>query len=513
MLLPVLLAGFPYVLSDNVKFAEQFLKSGAIPAGSAKLLVVILSFFHPLLSWQNMIGWTALSVFFFVVALIPWWLAVRKLCDERIAWLSTVVLGFLPQYWGESLELSGYSLALFFLFLGFAVFLYNHGRRPLLAVILCGACMGAMIASRDAFATLLPWFVVGYGWHMRKNWKKGVLHVAVFILAFYVAAMSPLLINASRPGLTMQERVAMFFPTERNAGEEHLYPDDYTFTHLRPEFDAMLKERAKQGGFFGNLEDEHYRMIFGVSDVTFPERIINGFWLFLNVLPAYFNQESVGGVFIWLFVIIGGVVLWTTRRILLVHLLGMLFSMEFLIRFVLHYARPHLNDVGWVLALLAGIGMWQVITSLRTKWPKAKPALLAALLCIVLSIQMMQSTRKFLADRYKRSTVPAAYAAAELLKTIPQDAMIAHPRMQYLFFFAGQPRISLHQDTIDLLVRLKRLKDPFAEYKVVYILGYDAEHAALITKAVPKIKVLTLPENPPSVPLTPFVRFLLNALH
>ncbi len=507
VLLPVLLAGFPYALPGQVSLAREFLATGLVH--DSRLYPEALSLFHPFIAWDDVTAWTAVSAGFFMAALFPWWIAARRLFDARVAWISTVILAFLPMYWNEMLENSGYSLALFFLFSGFAALAVLHERRRVLAMVLGGLCFGAVVASRDAFLTIFPWFVVGYLWHWRGQFRRSLALVALCGACAYVTYALPSLPNALAPGLSAADRVATILPSFAHAtpGANHLYPDDYTYEFLRDEYDARMKADLEKASFIERQENQNYRIIFGAVSTDVFSSFFNGFWLLLNVLPSLAATELVGGIFLWIFIVPGIAAVRRKRSWLPLQVLGVWLSMEFLLRFVLHFGRTHVNDLGWTLALFAAAGISSIV-SLLPKNRAAQASVIATILC---AVQLLQADRAFLAEKYSRSLVPWTYAATAELAKLPSDTVVAHPNNAELLYFSTLRSVSVHADTVAYLLEKGRLADPFTHYGVDAIIGYDPEQARAIKQAVPGITVIALPEHPPSVPLTPLTRLLLNA--
>jgi hypothetical protein len=512
MMIPVLVAGFPYMLPSAVPSAQHFAKTGLIPMDDFAIVVLVFWLLHPLIGWENMVGWAAVSVGFFSVSLLPLWWAIRRLINARVAWLSVVILSALPIIWQNSLEIGAYSFSYFFLFLGFALFLTLHERHRLAATALTGLCMGAVIVCSPAFIALLPWFIGAYLWHMRKNFLQATIALGVFLLCFGAGLVMPLLPNALQEGLPVTERMAMLTPFMRSSkpGIGHLYPDEYTYQFLRPEFDERARQRLEGASFIERQDNENFRIIFGASEYGFVDRIGNGLWLFLNVFPAFFFEEMLGGVFLWLFIIPGIVALWRTNRLLLINLVGLWLSMEFQLRFILHFARAHIDDIVWGIALLAGLGIATLVPPVQRLYPRMKPSVIASIIVVVVALQLLQADRQYMAKKYSRSNVPMIYAAAAALRSVPSDAVVAHPRKQDLLYSSPQTPVSLHPDTIDYLEETGRLRDPFSHYGIRYIIGYDEERTRMIQAAVPGIMVVSLPESPPGVALTPLTRYLLN---
>ena len=510
---PALLAGYPYWVSAIIPRARELAETGIITEDKMRLVTLVMTYIHPLLSWENVLGWSAVSAGAFALALIAWWWAVKQLFDNRIAWASMVVMGFMPMYWAESLRLEGYTFALLFLFLGFALFIKFQKKQRLLALILSGACFGAAIASRSTFVTFLPWFVLSFLYLNKKKWKKALMQSGIYLIVAYAFFVLPLYPNALGRGMSPVERVQVFLPSlnEKTPGEGHLYPDQYIFENYREEFDEYTKERiASEKSFLVRQEDRHYRMLFGVGDNSEIDEILNGIWLFVNILPPLVLTETVGGIFLWLLIIPGIFVLYKKKRKLLWMMLGLWLSMELIIRFILHFGRDHLIDVGWMLALFSAIGIATVSDSVKGKFKKLSATGIAVVIVIIVSLQLVQANRKLFTRLYERSFVPQMFAATEVLKNIPKDVVIAHPRKAEFFFFSPQTPVTIHNPAIEFLSERGELSAPFTYYGVTHIMGYSEEETAKIRRQA-FVQNIELPEFG-GVEATPLIRMLLHVI-
>ncbi|MBU0766641.1 hypothetical protein KKF55_02570 [Patescibacteria group bacterium] len=515
IMFPVLLMGYPYSIADTIQMGRVLAETGQIIDTSSRLVLVAVAVLYPVIGLQNVIAWTAVSVATFCLALFPWWWCVSKLFDERVAWFSTVVFALTPIYWVEAYALGGYSFAIFFLFITFAVFIRYHSTKPFLAVILCGLFFGATMASRDSFQAFLPWLMLGYLWHGRRQVIPAIVRIGLFCIAAYFMFMLPMLPHALQPDMSSIERVMVFAPTVENAtkpGVGHLYPDKFIYEFYKEEYDAEMLERVENDSFLHNQLDRQYRILFKVGEFDILDTIGTGLWLFVNTIPAFIMQDWVGGAFLWLFVFPGILVMWRTRRSLLMYIFGIWFTVEFLLRFILHFARLHLNDYGWALALFAGLGVSAIVGGLSQSWrlTSRMRTMLSIFVICVIGMQMIQANRKVLAFHYSRSSTQETYAATEALKKIPDDAVVANPGRNYLFFLSPQTRVSVHPISIQFLSERGKLHEPFEYFRVTHIIGFTKEQEVLIKKVAPNVEVVPMPEDLPGPPLTPLVRYILH---
>ncbi len=516
IMLPILLMGYPYAVSDTLKYGKILVESGRITDAREPMLPVILALFHPFLAWDNVNAWVGFSVAWFCLSMLPLWWSVRMLFDRSVAWFSVVVYALLPMSWLSAYSIGGYGFALLPLFLCFGIFLKLHSKRPLLTIILCGVCFGITLGIQHSYLAFMPWMALGYLWQERKNIVRCLVRILIFCTAAYFMFMAPYIPSALQPDMSPMQRIMVFYPLAAQAkpGEGHLYPDEFLYAHYKQEFDAEMEKNAPGRSFIVNQQDLNYRIIFGAGHFTIWDRIGSGTWLLINSIPDYFMMDYVGGTFLWLFIFPGIAIAWRTRKSLVLLIGGLILSMEFLLRLVLLFVSSHLNNFVWAFALFAGIGASAIVAIVANSWKLSprKTTLVGILVAVLIGAQLLQATRKDLSRLYARSRTQEVYAATEALSKIPSDAVVAGPRRDDLFIFSPQHYVSVHPVTIDFLSKRGKLAEPFDLNGIEYIIGYTEEQVAAIKKVKPNIKVINLGDVPTVPPLNAFVRYLLNTV-
>ncbi|MCF7844223.1 MAG: hypothetical protein K9M03_00145 [Kiritimatiellales bacterium] len=510
-MIPILLAGYPFWISACIKNARDFTDTGLVTGISSSMSTIILWLFHPVIDWSNIMGWTLLSAGFMMTALVVWWWCIFKIFGARVAWISTIIFALMPMYWVEAVRLGGYSFAFVFLFLSFLSFILLFPRNKIFSSVISGIFFGATIASNHAFLTFIIWIVIAYLWMQRKRWKVALLELVLFLGFAYAAYASPLIPNALQTDMTPLDRVAIFLPStkEHMTGNTHLYPDSYAYEFLRDDFDEVIKDQVADLSFLEKQQGQNFRIMFGVEEAGIIKKVLNGFWLLVNVLPPLVLSETVGGIFLWLFILPGIFFLYRENKKLLILIFGLWVAMEFQLRFILHYGRDHLMDVGWALSIFAALGIVSISKALKPK--KLSLNVICILMLIVISIQLVQANRKIFALLYYKSEVPLTFAMKDVLDELPENAFVAHPRKENMFLFSDTDRVVLHNPTIDFLAERGRLKEPFDYYGVTHIFGYNKTRSDQILKAVKGVELIEEPEIE-GVPLTPLVRLILHVV-
>lgn len=508
-MLPVLLAGFPAELSYIIRDAHILFTEGILPESSAKLTTVVFAGLQRFIGWDEMVSWSLVNTALFALGFFPLWWCTQKHTDRTVAWLTVAIYAYMPMYWYKAIRVDGYALALTLLFTSYAAYLLLKNQRHMTAFLISGFLFGLCIAAKSAFITFLPFLALAYVWYRRSDWMRSGLLVGAFCLLAYMGMVTPFLFQ---PKVSFGDRIVQMLPSteEKIPGTGHLYPDDYTYEFLKEEFDEYTKNRIENSSFLVRQEDLHYRLIFNVGDSSVKDYLLSSAWLLFTALPPLFVQETVGGAFLWIFILPGIVLLYKKDRIFTLWLLGLWISMEVLLRFVLHFGRDHLMDVGWQVAMFAGIGMAALARDLSERINVSK-IVIFMIATLLVTLQLAQSSRKYLTHLYERSTVPETYAATNVLDALPESAVVAHPRKHDAFFFSSTNNISIHSPTLAFLAARNRLHEPFIHYGVTHLYGYTNEEVDLIHSALPALVVVE-PGEPQGITITPRLKFLLHLI-
>jgi hypothetical protein len=534
--LPVLAVGWPSALPDLLSvrnFAVTGLFSttdsigrllsttallhGGVPSAiDGRLSTIIMALAGPWIAWTDVTSWTVLNAAVFSLCLIPLWLAVAKIARPRTAWITVLLFAFLPVYWLQAISLSRYTLSFLFLFSSAAAWVWITPRSRIWGAIVAGLLFGLTIATKDVFLVFVPWIVLAALWRLRRTPFAAIGLTGIFLLCSVAIYFLPYLGDIQRLGYPVNQNLARIWPGAKNLSEEsylHLYPDPYTYYFDRDRFDQQLLADYPHLSFVERAATQKLLLNYHLVPSDPLLSLGNGVWLTVMSIPPFFQQNTTGGLVVWFFLIPGLAILWKKNRSLAYDFIGLTITSYFIVRFVLHYDRDHLMDIGWMLALAGALGIEWVGDKLGTTARNKK--LLVIGIVTLLCIQLAQTTRIELARLTVKSDSRETLAIAASVAALPADRVIAldlHPtRMEEVAYLSDRTVVLLRSDTVAQLQRDGKLAAVFARYGITDAFGYDPEIVAAMRSA-PNLHIEPLPASA-SLPSSPAFGFLLNLFH
>lgn len=536
-MLPVFLAGYPNDIPTLLLQARNFGEGagfsltdhlgryltpallqiiGTPSADGGRLSAMIYGWIGSFVPYTDLVGWSFVTSVLLGFCLFPLWIAARSFFDARVAWITVTIFALTPIYWREAIFANNYQIALFFLFMSFA----SYGllrQRTLLAVAAAGLFFGMAVSAKDAFLVFVPWYVIATLWFSWPAWKKGLLMIAIFGICSFVPYLAPYIGDIRTLGYPVNQNLARVWPGGEEIENEiylHLYPDPYTYFFDRERFERELLVRVQTLSALERMQYQKILLNFDLAPGPFIS-LLNGAWLFTGSIPSYFQQDTMGGVFLWLFILPGIVLLWRKNKRFAIAILGLLVSTELCIRFVLHFNREHLMDVGWALALFAGIGMTDIADSLARSWKKITPTALACVLVFIVAGQLIQANRTRFARIYAKVLVQDTVAAAEAIHALPENVIVATPlppsRLTQVALLSGRSVVLFSEDTIHRLLEQGILPEVFRQYAVTHVFGYPNPLVQSMRRSEPSLRMIADPKVGPKSPMvTPGLRWLLH---
>jgi hypothetical protein len=492
--LPVLVMGdgfgfFPHLEARN--FAEtgmfsftgnfgRLLSTNIIPgigtpsASDGRLSRVLVALLSQGIAWDDLVGWTMAGATVLAIGMLCWWSVVYRLFDRRTAWVTLFITALMPVYFREAVWFDNYNLALACLAASGAAYVWLKDKRMTVALLIAGLLFGASCSAKDVFLIMIPWIGVTFLW--KKQWKGG----AVFFIAAAAVYMVPYMSDIATLGYPVNQNLARLWPGAETIANEtylHLYPDPYTYHFDRAAFDEQFIAAVETKSLSDRMRDEKVMMSYGLADGIF-RRVRLGTWLILHDIPSFFQRQTVGGVFLWIFALPGIVLLWRREKALVLWLLGLVVSMYIAIRFVLMYEREHFMNIAWIYALFVGYGITEISAMQRHVRVGLATVLLTALCCL----QLLQANRYEVAAWYNKSNVAELRGAAETLRGLPEDAVIAldiHPSsVESLALLSDRTLLLFDTETVERLRSAGTLKSVFTRYGVTHALDYTMQTPA-----------------------------------
>ncbi len=511
-LLPVLFTGFTFDL-PQLSLARNYLASGqfiltddigrllasnmvseatAFSAADGRLTAIIAAALMHTIPLTDVVLWSSAAVLIFALSLVGLWLAVRQIFDAKVAWLTMSIAALMPVYFREAIIFDAYNTSFFFVFWSMAAYLWIRTKNEIVAIVISGILFGAAIAAKDVFLVFAPWYFIAYVWHSPHPRMRSALVAGLFFLVAGFVYCAPYASDIAAHGYPSNQNVARLWPGAQTVANQtylHLYPDPYTYFFDRERFEQEFIASMADKSLHERMMDEKVLLSYGVVE-SFFRKIRLGGWLVLQDIPALAQRHVFGGVFVWLFILPGALVLWRERRTLLIQIIGLVVSMECIIRFVLGYERLHMMNVAWAFALLAAIGVIHV----GKKYTGG-----TVLISCILLMQLLQTSRYDMAEQYRQSHANLHLVDALALQSAPENAVVAMPSKSgsYAVIHALSDRtVALfREETVLKLSQDDALHTAFQEYGVTHVFGYSPEESARIQDHVPSVTIIDEPES------------------
>lgn len=518
-MLPVLVSGKPldaprllfarnvaasgsFLFTDEIGrfLGEQSLHTDVVPsAHDGRLSALIIAFLSQFLQWDQYIAWTVLGALSFAAGLGCYFFTVRQLLSERIAWVSTTLLGLMPLMVRDAIALDEFNVALPLFFASMTAFVMLQKKHLTIALLLSGILYGAACSAKDVFLIFAPWYVLSCIWLLWRDTGKLLRYLGVFSIAAAIVYLLPYIGDIRELGYPINQNIARVWPGDQqiqNAIYLHFYPDSYTYFFDREAYDASYLAELSQQSPLAKLHAQKAMINF---DVGSPHRalvLLNSAWLLLANIPNLFHLETVGGIVLWFFIVPGVLLLWQRKRTLTILLLGLMLSSELIIRFALNYSRSHVADYLWIIALFAGIGLcaFADLCAKQKKMPDAKK--LTIVLTLVLSLFLLQVNRSVLARDFQRARPGIGLHIAMQINQAPQGSVIALHKGSFdhkdVVQHSAHTLTLFASDTVEKLLETEKIPDAFAVYGITHIYGFDDDlthriHAQADVEIVPTV--------------------------
>ncbi|PIR53256.1 hypothetical protein COU76_02080 [Candidatus Peregrinibacteria bacterium CG10_big_fil_rev_8_21_14_0_10_49_10] len=484
-----------------------------------RVSIVLLGWISQWVPFSSLVHWSLLSSCMALLTLLGWWVTMADLFDRKLAWTSSALLAFMPFFWREAVWLDYYSVSYVFLAWSAAAYVLLHKRSEYLALLVSGLLFGLCAGAKDVFLIFLPWILVSYCFSHRAHGKRVLVAMGIFFFCIGLVYLLPYIGDIRTLGYPVNYNLARIWPGAAKLQEAfylHLYPDPYTYLFNRDAFDAQFLARYADMSLLEKLRIQKSFISFDVGDFGLVPFFLNGVWLFLGALPTLFQQATMGGVVLWIFILPGVILLLRERKTLFFFLTGLVLSAELVIRFVLHYSRDHIMDYGWILALLAALGVLSAGKSFAASQKRFSVHTVSLLIVVILCLQLLQANRVVFAHRYSRTFVPQIEEIAHMVNTAPEEAVFAmgigSSRIEQVAQQSNRTIAMFDESTVNQLLHEGVFHDVMELYDVTHFLGYSKELQERIQKESSAYQVLPLPPEAAELHVTPVQNFLLHLI-
>ena len=451
----------------------------------------------------NEIDLLRLSIALHGLSLIILTLLVLYLFGFKIAAIFSLIYIFLPFNWLVSHGPGGYEFCLLFFALFFLFYLGGKEQKHSYIYLgLSGIFLALTCLSREDILVFVPFLFI-YLWVIKQ--KRHLLYIFIPFLILFGCLWLPSALMKGGGGNVALLHLTTRVPEELISSDfsryDHFFPDPYTYHFNREEF---LKEYQNQlenpeTGFLTETVLIKTGSNNGIRAPSFFERMEVGLALFFNHLARFLSLEEIGGPFIFLLMVLGLYHLRRKNRYLYRFSLGWVFSVIFLLSFVVLVGRPHLTDFGWVLVLWAALGLAllaEIISAyFHLNQMKSKIVLAVIVLMTLYGLVLANHVAWNTAFDHSQSLKIAAYSQKIEALDIKDQDVIAVPRdIQYrrLNYLTNKSLVIFQEKTIEDLFDNGELNSAFEKFKVKYILGYSDE---LSQKIVSQTEVLNIAAN------------------
>jgi hypothetical protein len=268
----------------------------------------------------------------------------------------------------------------------------------------------------------------------------------------------------------------------------HLYPDPYTFHFNREnflnEYNSLRQGNALDSiGRIGNLK---VAVNMGQASANLLERGEIGLSIMARHLGRFVSMEEVGGPIILLFMILGFI--WLRKRATFFANLSLWWigAAVLLLSFATLAQRSHLMDFGWVLAMFLALGVsgLSAMVSQNFTLNRKKEMILLIFLVLIVVYNLTLSTHIVFGRIYddRQALDNKVYAEKILQKNIGDNEAVAMPEnMPYdLNFLTNKSIVVFRTQTIEKLIKEKKLQSALDSFNIKYIVGYSS----ILTKEI-----------------------------
>jgi 4-amino-4-deoxy-L-arabinose transferase-like glycosyltransferase len=450
------------------------------------------------LSWNQLI---LFSVILNAITLLIFSLLVFYLFDFRTSLVFSLIYIFIPFIWAQTQMPGAYELTFFFVALFFLFYflgIRKEQKRRLFFFILSGLFLALTCLARETFFLLIPIIFV---YLLLKKEKQAIIFIFVPVFAaIFIFYLPDFLAN--------HNSYLQLFPVTKTSEElrfgnftssyDVFYPDPYTYHFDKDNFlKEYTKRRASQSLIF-SIYLQRGAVNVGADQFPFGRRILLNLLLSVGHAGRLISWEDLGGPLILSLILFGLYFLKKERPPLFWLFVCIISGIIFLLSFVFLLARNHSMDFGWILALLAALGLLSLVSMIETyfKLDKKRTFWLFVFILIMVLYNLLLASHTYWGRIYdnKENLMIMDYASKiDKLNIFDKDVIamgtggvLGATALNYL---KDKSIVVFQPGTARKLLENRELNAVFKKFGVTYILSYPDELSKKILKATNVVNI------------------------
>ncbi len=446
------------------------------------------------------------SAFLSAAALLIFAFLVFYLFNFKTSLIFSLIYVFLPFIWQNSIQPGGYEFALFFISLFFLFyFLGRKSKYGFIPYIFSGLFLALACLARETFLLFIPIFLIYF---LLKKEKQAIIFIFIpLVILFSVFYLPDFLAGRN----VYSQLFPVTEPSENNdfMSYGHTYPDPYTYYFDRENFLREYENRLNSSSFITSLYLEK-SAINNVEDYHLPfgHRILLSVLLTIDQAGKFISWEDVGGPLIFLLMLLGLVFLKKEKPQVFRLFVWLVGGVIFLLCFVVLVGRNHFIDFGWILALLAALGLLSLISIFEAQFglSKKKTFFLTGFILAMVLYSLILANHSYWGRIYdnRENLMALAYSSKIDKLNISSKDVIATDGVStpiILNYLKDKSVVVFQQGTIEKLLENGKLNPAFRNFGVTHIVGYPDDLSKKILKAVKVVNISSsdteeaVPEN------------------
>jgi len=496
----------------NVLLSTDLIKKqGQVSNYGNKLTSFIYAKIFKITGFLDENSFLLLSIIIHVLTLLIFTLVVLFLFNFKTASVFSLIYIFIPFNWILPYHFGSYEFALLFSSLFFLFyFLGTKEKQKPLLLIFSGLFLALAGLSKETFLLIIP-FLIAY--LLIKKQKAILLYILISFSLIFVSFWLPninqniniKLLSGNIPEKTVSSDFGSY---------GHLFPDPYTFHFKFDEYINNLKDQIDNNEI--DLVSEVYikknmsNLAFDSIGVT--DRFIVGTMILSKHTFKFISLEEVGGALVFLLILLGGYSLRNKNKDLYQFFLYWIVSAVFIFSYVVLVSRSHLMDFGWVLILLASLG----IIHLSEKFNKKNIVLFIILLFALYNFVLVGHVVWNMNYDQSNILLMKAYGQKiDMLNISNMDVIavnLSSSEINTLNYISNKSIIVFTKETVENLINNNELNNVFNKFKIKYILGYSDEINKKIIEQIDVINIASESIEPIEIDISGNKSWLMNLI-